>query len=138
MREFAEQTFLDVWYAHLDIEPAIAEFRSQVKAKRFKEAEKLLAKAHTSDSMKAVGKLTTMVDGQRRIISDPPMIVPVEEVFADVQADAIYQLIAHRAGQVPAHPAVRPAAPAGEFHGWCRWPARSSGSAASAPAPGSC
>ena len=34
-----------------------------------------------------------MVDGRRRIISDPPMIVPVEEVFADVQADAIYQLI---------------------------------------------
>jgi uncharacterized protein (DUF2252 family) len=93
MREFAAQTLMDVWYAHLDIEPALAEFRSQVKAKRFKEAEKLLAKAHTSDSMKAVGKLTTMVDGQRRIISDPPMIVPVEEVFAGVQADAIYQLL---------------------------------------------
>ena len=93
MREFAVQTFMDVWYAHLDIEPAIAEFRSQVKAKRFKEAEKLLAKAHTSDSMKAVGKLTTVVDGQRRIISQPPMIVPIEEVFADVQADEIYQLL---------------------------------------------
>ena len=93
MREFAAQTFLDVWYAHLDIEPAIAEFRSQVKAKRFKAAEKLLAKAHTADSTKALGKLTTVVDGQRRIISDPPMIVPVEEVFADVQADAIYELI---------------------------------------------
>ena len=93
MREFAAQAFLDVWYAHLDIEPAIAEFRSQVKAKRFKTGEKLLAKAHTADSMKALGKLTTVVDGQRRIISDPPMIVPVEEVFAGVQADAIYQLI---------------------------------------------
>ena len=34
-----------------------------------------------------------MVDGQRRIISDPPMIVPVEEVFADVQADALYKLL---------------------------------------------
>ena len=93
MREFAAQPFLDVWYAHLDIEPAIAEFRSQVKAKRFKEAEKLLAKAHTRDSTQALDKLTTMVDGQRRIISDPPMIVPVEEVFADVQADAIYKLL---------------------------------------------
>ena len=138
MRGFAEQTLMDVWYAHLDIEPAIAEFRSQVKAKRYKLAETMLAKAHTADSTKALGKLTTMVDGQRRIISDPPMIVPIEEVFASVQADAINELIQHRAGQVPAHPAVRPAAPAGEFHGWCRWPARSSGSAASAPAPGSC
>ena len=93
MREFAEQTFLDVWYAHLDIEPTVAEFRSQVKAKRFKIAEKLLAKAHTSDSTKALDKLTSVVDGRRRIISDPPMIVPVEEIFADVQADMIYQLI---------------------------------------------
>ena len=93
MRAFAEQPLLDVWYAHLDIEPALAQFRSQLKAKRYKLAEKLLAKAHTSDSMKAVGKLTAMVDGQRRIVSDPPMIVPIEEVFADVQADTIYQLL---------------------------------------------
>jgi uncharacterized protein (DUF2252 family) len=93
MRGFAKQTFLDVWYAHVDIEPVLAQFRSQMKAKGFKEAQKLLAKAHSSDSTKALAKLTTMVDGRRRIISDPPTIVPVEEVFADVQADAIYTLI---------------------------------------------
>jgi uncharacterized protein (DUF2252 family) len=93
MRGFAGQPFLDVWYAHLDIEPALSEFRSQVKATRFKAAEKLLAKAHTSDSTQALGKLTTVVDGQRQIISDPPMIVPVEEVFSGVQADALYELI---------------------------------------------
>ena len=93
MRGFAEQSLLDVWYAHLDIEPALAEFRSQIKADRFKAAGKLLAKAHTADSTRALAKLTTMVDGQRRIISDPPMIVPVEEVFADLQADALYQLL---------------------------------------------
>ena len=93
MRGFAQQPFLDVWYAHLDIEPAIGEFRSQVKAERFKAAEKLLAKAHSSDSTKALGKLTTVVDGRRQIISDPPMIVPIEEVFAEVQTDAIYELL---------------------------------------------
>jgi len=93
MRGFAEQTFLDVWYAHLDIEPAVSQFRSQIKAKRLKEFEKLLAKAHTRDSTQALGKLTTVVDGRRKIISDPPTIVPVEEVFSDVQAGAIYELI---------------------------------------------
>ena len=84
---------LDVWYAHLDIEPALSEFRSQIKAKRLKEFEKMLAKAHSRDSTQALGKLTTVVDGRRRIISDPPMIVPVEEVFSDVQADAIYEQV---------------------------------------------
>ena len=93
MGDFAQQPFLDVWYAHLDIEPTLVKFRSQVKAKRFKAAEKLLAKAHTRDSTQALGKLTTMVGGQRRIISDPPMIMPIEDVFADVQASAIYDEI---------------------------------------------
>jgi hypothetical protein len=51
----------------------------------------LLAKARTRDSTQALGKLTAVVDGRRRIVSDPPMIVPVEEVFAEVRADALYQ-----------------------------------------------
>src|SRR5580693_1759901 len=63
MREFAGQSFLDVWYTHLDIEPAIREFTSQIDAKKLKVAEKLLAKAHTHDSMQALSKLTTLVGG---------------------------------------------------------------------------
>jgi uncharacterized protein (DUF2252 family) len=90
MRAFADQPLLEVWYAHLDIEQAIGGFRSQMKAKRFKKAEAMLAKAHTKDSTLALRKLTTTDDGQRRIISDPPMIMPIEDVFADVQAGAIY------------------------------------------------
>ena len=90
MRAFAEQPLLGVWYAHVDIEQAVGEVKSELKAKRFKAGQKLLAKAHTSDSTKALAKLTTVDGGQRRIISDPPMIVPVEEVFSGVQADAIY------------------------------------------------
>ncbi|MFJ4668382.1 DUF2252 domain-containing protein [Kitasatospora purpeofusca] len=93
MRRFAEQPFLDIWYAHLDIEEVIGEFRSQIKAKRYRATEALLAKAHTRDSTQALGKLTVVVDGRRQIISDPPTVVPVEELFSDVQSDAIYHLI---------------------------------------------
>jgi uncharacterized protein (DUF2252 family) len=53
----------------------------------------MVAKAHTHDSMQALRKLTTQVDGQRRIISDPPLIEPVEQVFPDEQASAIYKQI---------------------------------------------
>jgi uncharacterized protein (DUF2252 family) len=91
MRGFAQQSLLEVWYTHIDIEQTIREFRSQIKAKRFKASEAMLAKAHTRDSMQALGKLTTVVDGQRQIIAVPPMIVPVEQVFSDVQADALYK-----------------------------------------------
>src|SRR6478672_556731 len=48
MREFAGQPFLAVWYAHLDVEDAIAQFQSQVKKKRLKATQKMVAKAHTA------------------------------------------------------------------------------------------
>ena len=93
MSAFAGQPFMDVWYTHLDVDDAIREFKSQLKAKRVKLTEKMVAKAHTSDSMKVQSKLTTEVDGKRRIVSQPPLIEPVEEVFPDAQSDAIYDLI---------------------------------------------
>jgi uncharacterized protein (DUF2252 family) len=93
MRAFAGQPFMDVWYSHLDVDDAISEFRSQFKAKRVKATEKMVAKAHTQDSMRALGKLTTEVDGQRRIVSEPPLIQPIEEIFPELQAGQIYQLI---------------------------------------------
>jgi hypothetical protein len=86
MRGFAAQPILDVWYAHLNIEDAVAEDRSTLTARKLKEqkadikaTERLLAKARTRDSLQAVGKLTTVVDGMRRIVSDPPLVVPIDE-----------------------------------------------------------
>jgi uncharacterized protein (DUF2252 family) len=99
MREFAGQPFLQVWYAHLDVDDAIAAYRSQLKKKRVKATEKMVAKAHTEDSTKALRKLTTQSGGQRRIISDPPLIEPVEEVFPDEQASAIYEQIRQTLGK---------------------------------------
>jgi uncharacterized protein (DUF2252 family) len=93
MRDFAGRSLMEVWYARLDADRAVEQFRSQIKAKRFNKTQAMVAKAHTHDSMQVMDKLTTMVDGRRAIISDPPTIVPVEEVFADIEADAVYDLI---------------------------------------------
>ena len=90
LREFADMPLLDVWYAHLNVDDVMRQLRSQLAKKRAKKTEKALAKARTRDSMQAVSKLTTTVDGRQRIVSDPPLIVPVEEVFTGVQADALY------------------------------------------------
>src|SRR5271169_2220950 len=93
MQEFSEQSFLEVWYARLDVDEAISEFQAQMKATTVKATEKMVAQAHTHDSMQALSKLTTLVGGQPRIISDPPLIEPIEEVFADQQASAIRELV---------------------------------------------
>ena len=47
-----------------------------------KRAEKTVAKAHTRDSLQALSKLGELVNGQYRIVSQPPIIVPLRDVAA--------------------------------------------------------
>jgi uncharacterized protein (DUF2252 family) len=68
-RQFAEQPFLAVWYAHLDIEKALAEFRPQVKSKRYKVAQGLMTKARTRDSTPGGGGVLRC-PGQRGLQAD--------------------------------------------------------------------
>jgi uncharacterized protein (DUF2252 family) len=90
MRKFAEQSTIDVWYAHLGVEESLTRFKKEMKPKSFKSTEAALAKARTRDSTQALSKLTTIVDGQHHIVSDPPLIVPVEELFDDMHSHEIY------------------------------------------------
>ena len=80
MRGFAAMKNLDVWYAHLDVEAVLQEFGSQFKAKMVKRTEKQLAKARTKDSMSAFSKLARVVEGEARIVADPPLIVPIDDL----------------------------------------------------------
>ena len=93
IRQFATQGRLEVWYAHLDIEATIPRFRDQIRPKAYSEATAVLAKARGKDSTQALSKLTRVVDGRRQIISQPPTIVPIEEVFNDIETDMIYKLL---------------------------------------------
>jgi uncharacterized protein (DUF2252 family) len=80
MREFASMTNLDVWYAHADITELRAQFDSRLRERQRRELDKGLAKARTRDSMQQLSKLTRVVNGRPRIISDPPLLVPVGEL----------------------------------------------------------
>jgi uncharacterized protein (DUF2252 family) len=86
MASFAATGNLEVWYAHLDVEAAIARYGSPRKVKRTK---KSLAKARTRDSMAVLSKLTREVDGQPRIISEPPLIVPAGELVEGQERDEV-------------------------------------------------
>jgi uncharacterized protein (DUF2252 family) len=80
MAAFAGMKNLDVWYAHLDVERALQELGPQLKAKMVKRSQKTLAKARTKDSMSAFSKLTEVVNGETRIIAEPPLIVPIDDL----------------------------------------------------------
>ena len=106
MADFAQMPTMDIWYAHLDedelrtaIRSLVAETKKEakgVKGKKGKKdegveelaeraekrAEKTATKAHTRDSLQALSKLCELVDGQYRIVSQPPVIVPGRDLAA--------------------------------------------------------
>ena len=63
-----------------------------------KRTEKALAKARTKDSMSAFSKLTQSVDGEARIVDEPPLIVPIERprvegMERDEMFEALHELL---------------------------------------------
>ena len=83
MKQAAALRNLDVWYAHIEVERLFERFKAEVSSKQLAKAKSAVAKARTRDSMQAFSKLTREVDGQRRIVADPPLIVPVEDLLPD-------------------------------------------------------
>jgi uncharacterized protein (DUF2252 family) len=90
MRRFAAMRNLEVWYSRVDVEPAIEALRSRLTERRYRQLERNLAKARAKESLRALGKLTHEVGGEMRIVSDPPLITPLEELTD--AADAAQQL----------------------------------------------
>ncbi len=80
IRRLAAMRTIDVWYERLDIS-VLEQYRSQVKRKAARNYDKNVAKAESKNSLRAFAKLTQSVDGELRIVSDPPLITPVEDVF---------------------------------------------------------
>jgi uncharacterized protein (DUF2252 family) len=95
MRTFAGMANLDVWYSHADLDQLRVEFKAGLTGRMRKALDQGLAKARTKDSMQALAKLTREVDGQRRIVADPPLIVPISDLVAGNEA------MANLAGQIP-------------------------------------
>jgi uncharacterized protein (DUF2252 family) len=86
MRELASMKTLDLWYARQEIEELIKQYAGTVSAEQRRRAERNIERARTKDSLKAFGKLTRMVEGEPRIVSDPPLIVPLSELVGPGEA----------------------------------------------------
>jgi uncharacterized protein (DUF2252 family) len=93
MAEFAALGKFELWYARIDVDGIFDRLVRGASPKDVKRFERNLAKTRSKDSIKAFGKLTELVDGQPRIVGDPPLIVPVEDVATGHDLPQIEQLI---------------------------------------------
>jgi len=80
IRTFAGMNNIDVWYARVDLDLVEQMFSPRMAAKDRKVVAKNLAKARTRDSMQAFSKLCGEINGQTRIIADPPLVMPVSHL----------------------------------------------------------
>jgi uncharacterized protein (DUF2252 family) len=117
MRGFSELGTMDVWYASMDeaaVTRAVSDFvttqadtTKKAKAADKKEAretaenakqaarqlQRSSAKAHARDSLQALSKLGEMAGGRYRIVSQPPIVVPVRDLAPKLSPDQLDQLI---------------------------------------------
>ncbi len=79
MRWLATKTNLDVWYAYLPVEQLFFRARSAMDRVSMRFARDAMVKARSRDHLQAAAKLVSFHDGELRFVSDPPLLVPVEE-----------------------------------------------------------
>ena len=89
MREFAAMGNLEVWYARVDVDTLLGDLSKVADPKQMKAARKSVAKAGKKNSFKAFERLARVVDGKPRIVSDPPLLVPVRELVSEDQVEEL-------------------------------------------------
>ena len=80
MLEMAEKRAIDLWYARLDA-GLIAAHAKALGGKDARRMAKDMSRAEMKDDLRALARLTEKVDGRIRLRSDPPLLVPAEELL---------------------------------------------------------
>jgi uncharacterized protein (DUF2252 family) len=95
MREMAGLGDLDVWYARLDARLLAQDLERESGRgvrRRMRRAE---ADAYKHDRLRAASTLTHLVDGTRRFVSDPPLLVPVEDDSLETSLREVFRRYRH-------------------------------------------
>ena len=93
MRQFAAMTNMDLWYSRMDADAVHERWSGDVSAADARAFQRRVRKAMGKDSLSAAAKLTQLVDGERRMISDPPLIVPLVDLLDEEQRLALERTV---------------------------------------------
>jgi uncharacterized protein (DUF2252 family) len=85
MRQAAGMTTLGAWYDQLEAGVLLNLVRQEVRVKRLgtsdaREMRRSVSEAYTRDSTRVLAKRAGNVGGELRIVPDPPLIVPIEDL----------------------------------------------------------
>jgi uncharacterized protein (DUF2252 family) len=97
MAGFAAMGEIEVWYSRRDVAEISRALESEASGADRRRLAKNVAKAQDRDSLRALSKLTEVRDGQVRIASRPPLLVPIEElaVSEGIDLDELSSMLTH-------------------------------------------
>ncbi len=93
MARFARMRNVDVWYTRLDLSGIRERFRAASSGKQMKRLKASVVDARTKDSLRALSKLCRTVDGELRIVGDPPLVTPIEDVLPGAERQHLEDVV---------------------------------------------
>jgi uncharacterized protein (DUF2252 family) len=85
MRRSSSMRTMDAWYEHRDADSLLREVDRERRERRLpgreaRAAARVVADARTRDSVRVFAKRASVINGEPRIVADPPLIVPLEDL----------------------------------------------------------
>ena len=93
MARFARMRNVDVWYTRLDLAGIQERFRTASSGKQMKRLKASVVDANTKDSLRALSKLCRTVDGELRIVGNPPLVTPIEDVLPGAERHHLEEVV---------------------------------------------
>jgi uncharacterized protein (DUF2252 family) len=87
MVRFAAMRNIEVWYTRLDVARILEHLGPHASRKQMKRLQSNVAKMRTKDNLRALTKLCETVDGELRIVGNPPLVTPIEDVLPGAEQD---------------------------------------------------
>jgi uncharacterized protein (DUF2252 family) len=101
MARLAQSHTMDVWYYYHDLSKVQGVFEKYSTKKGRKHIHKVGGKARAHTQEQSLAKLTRIEDGRRRINSDPPLLVPFDEMQLDqIKSEAVLDRVSREAALV--------------------------------------
>ena len=89
MRTFATMRNLDLWYTRLDATAMTDRWKEEAGPTVMANFMSRVEKAKSKDHLRAVAKLTEVVDGSLRFRDDPPLLIRADQIFDPANADTM-------------------------------------------------
>ncbi|KUO10814.1 DUF2252 domain-containing protein [Streptomyces sp. DSM 15324] len=89
MHKFAGMTNLEVWYTRFEADELQRQSGLDLDAETSERWAQTRERAREHDTLQVFGKLTHVVDGERRIANDPPLLVRLDSLYPKGERGAL-------------------------------------------------